>query len=47
LGLLGTHSGEKHTTEPAQSRKYAAMLKSFSQCFRLAYCLESFRGTIR
>ena len=47
LGFISTNSREKHTAEPVQSGKVNALLKSFSQCFRLVYRLKSFRGTIR
>jgi hypothetical protein len=32
--------------EPVHFGTAIAVLKSFSQYFRLAYCLKSFRGTI-
>jgi len=46
LGLIGTKSREKHSTEPVQFGIVIALLKPFSQCVRLVDCLKSFRGTI-
>jgi hypothetical protein len=37
LSLLSTQSREKHTAKPVHSGKHVAVLKSFSQCFRLVY----------
>jgi hypothetical protein len=42
---MSTDSREKYTADPVQFGKVNALLKSFSQCFRLAYSLKSFRGT--
>src|SRR5262249_25799874 len=47
LSLLITNCCQKHTVEPVQFGAPPALLKSFHQCFRLAYCLEGFRGTTR
>jgi hypothetical protein len=47
LGLVGTHGREKHTAEPVQFGAEIGLLKSFSQFFRLVYCLKSFSSTIR
>jgi len=47
LGLLSTHSREKHAEESVQFGTPKALLKSFSQCFRLVDYLKSFKGTIR
>ena len=45
--LLSTDSREKNTAEPVQFGKVRALLKSFSQRFRLVYSLKSFWVAIR
>src|SRR6516162_8042371 len=47
FGLINTHTREKHPAEPMQFGTTSAMLKPFSQRFRLVYCLKGFRGAIR
>ena len=47
LPVVSTQSREKHTAKPVQFGTEIALLKSFSQCFRLVDYLKSFRGTIR
>jgi hypothetical protein len=42
FSLARSQSCEKHTSEPVQLPIAIALLKSFSQGFRLVYCLKSF-----
>jgi hypothetical protein len=47
FSLIRPDVRKKHTAEPMQLRKRNALLKFFSHCFGLVYCLKSFRGAIR
>jgi hypothetical protein len=46
LGIFTTDRGEKDSVESMQYAEIKPVLKSFGQCFRLVYCLESLRGAI-
>ena len=47
MGVVGTHSREKHTAEPVQFGRPPAVFSLFGQCFCLTYRLKSFERSVR
>jgi hypothetical protein len=46
LGFVGIASRETHTAKPVEFGAPIALIKSFSEPFRLVDCLKSFKGKI-
>jgi len=46
MSLVSSQCREKHTAQPVQFGTPPAFFSSFGDCFRLDYCVKSFRSSV-